>query len=249
MFNRIGAVLAAAMLGVVVLAGPAASAPEPRFTLQIDPHEGPVGTTIHAQVAEEATAVGGECLSPNEIFARLQQIAGTVIGQGDPSPAVKSLLEAITTPQNLQELGPDAIDLTLFFVLAFADPVTQRPATDETTGKESATSFWNPTTGAGEITAPAAKRPGSYFVAALCLDLNTNPDPAALAAAVQQIVDNGASGADAVDQAATALLTPLIDQDAKVAWVAPFCLLGDSGEPCGGPAAAEAVAAEPAFTG
>jgi hypothetical protein len=43
----------------------------------------------------------------------------------------------------------------------------------------------------------------------------------------------------------------LINQDAKVAWVAPFCLLGDNGETCAGPmaAAAEPVAGEPAFTG
>jgi hypothetical protein len=172
-----------------------------------------------------------------------------VIGQGNPSPAVQNLLTSITNAQNLQQLAPDAIDLTLFFVLAFADPASQRPAIDETTGQESATSFWDPTTGAGEITAPAAERPKSYFVTGLCLDLNTNPDPAALAAAVQQIVNSGVSGPEAVQQAATALLTPLINQDAKVAWVAPFCLLGDNGEKCIGPTPAEAVTAEPAFTG
>jgi hypothetical protein len=258
MFKRIGVALAAAVVGVVALAAPAATAPEPRFTLQIDPAQGPVGTTIHTQVPEEATAAGGECLSPSEIFAGLQKVAGTVIGQGDPSPAVKGLLEAITKPDNLQQLGPDSVDLTLFFVLAFADPVTQRPAIDETTGEESATGFWDSTTGAGEITAPPAKRPGNYFVAALCLDLNTNPDPAALAGAVQKVVDGGASGSDAVQKAATALLTPLIDQDAKVAWVAPFCLTGDNGEPCSSPAgegatgeatAAEPVTATPKFTG
>jgi hypothetical protein len=249
MFKRIGVALAAAVLGLVVLAPPAATAPEPRFTLQIDPPTGPVGTSIHTQVPPEATEVGGECLSRNEIFARLQQVAGTVIAQGNPGPAVTGLLQSL---QNPQAFGPDDIDLTLFFVLAFADPVTQRPAIDETTGKESATSFWDPVTGAGEITAPPAKRPGTYFVAALCLDLNTNPDPAALAGAVQQVVNDGATGPDALDQAATALLTPLINQDARIAWVASFCLTGDNGEPCGGPAeatAAEPVTAEPAFTG
>jgi hypothetical protein len=252
MFKRIGVVLAAALVGVAALAGPATAQPEPRFTLQIDPSEGPVGTVIHAQLPEEATAVGGECLSPSEIFASLQDIAGEVIAQGSPEPGVKNLLESIQNAQNLQDLGPNAIDLTLFFVLAFADPVTQRPAIDETTGQESATSFWDPATGKGDITAPAAKRPSSYFVAGLCLDLNTNPDPAALAAAVQQAIGGDPSSPDAVQKAATALLTPLINQDAKVAWVAPFCLLGDNGEGCAGPTeavAAEAVTAEPAFTG
>lgn len=249
MFKRIGVAFAAAVLGLVVLAPPAATAPEPRFTLQIDPTTGPVGTNIHTQVPPEATDVGGECLSRNEIFARLQQVVGTVIAQGNPGPAVTALLQSL---QNPQAFGPDDIDLTLFFVLAFADPVTQRPAIDGTTGKESKTSFWDPVSGAGEITAPAAKRPGNYFVAAICLDLNTNPDPAALAGAVQQIIDGGASGQNALEDAATALLTPLINQDAKIAWVAPFCLTGDNGEPCGGPAeatAAEPVTAEPTLTG
>jgi hypothetical protein len=147
--KRIGVVLAAALLGVAAVAGPATAQPEPRFTLQIDPSEGPVGTVIHAQLPEEATAVGGECLSPSEIFASLQDIAGEVIAQGSPEPGVKNLLQSIQNAQNVQDLGPNAIDLSLFFVLAFADPVTQRPAIDQTTGQESATSFWDPATGKG----------------------------------------------------------------------------------------------------
>ncbi len=251
MLKRTGVVMAAAVLGVVALTVPASSQPEPRFTLQINPTQGPVGTNIHAQLPAEATAVGGECLSPSDIFASLQQVAGAVIAQGNPSPAVQDLLNAIQDADNLQELGPDAIDLTLFFILVFADPATQRPAIDQTTGQESATSFWDPVTGQGDVTAPPAERPKTYLVAGVCLDLNTNPDPAALAGAVQQIIDNGISGPEAIDQAATALLTPLINQDAKVAWVAPFCLLGDNGETCAGPtaAAAEPVAGGPAFTG
>src|SRR5262249_54847228 len=52
-----------------------------------------------------------------------------------------------------------------------------------------------------------------------------------------------------IQQAATAVITELVDPNADIAWVAPFCLLGDNGEGCGGPTAAEAVPGEPAFTG
>jgi hypothetical protein len=78
MLKRTGVVMAAAVLGVVALTVPASSQPEPRFTLQINPTQGPVGTNIHAQLPAEATAVAGECLSPSDIFASLQQIAGAV---------------------------------------------------------------------------------------------------------------------------------------------------------------------------
>jgi hypothetical protein len=88
-----------------------------------------------------------------------------------------------------------------------------------------------------------------YAVAAVCLDLKSpdQVDPNEVAQALQGLGQN--PDPKAIGQA---LLLPLIDQEPKVAWAALFCLQGDNGEPCGGPAeagAAEAVTAEPAFTG
>src|SRR6266536_5862495 len=96
MLKRIGVVMAAAMLGVVALTGPASSQPEPRFTLTINPTQGPVGTNIHAQLPAEATTPGGECLSKNEIQAGLQQLIAGLISGGDiTDPAQKALLGVI----------------------------------------------------------------------------------------------------------------------------------------------------------
>ena len=88
-----------------------------------------------------------------------------------------------------------------------------------------------------------------YAVAAVCLRLKTvdEIDPTEVAQALQNV--DPAAGPDAVGKA---LLLPLINQEPRVAWASLYCLLGDNGEPCGGPAeatAAEAVTAEPAFTG
>lgn len=267
MLKRIGVVLAAAMIGVVALTVPASSQPEPRFTLQIDPDEGPVGTVINAQLPDEALEPGGECISKQAIFQGLQELMAALISGSDP-PVEDALQQALV--QVIAGGLPDPSDpnaFRFFFVLAFADPATQRPAIDERTGEESATSFWDPQTGQGSIEAPAAKRPSVYFVAAVCLKLKELQDVdvqaiiTALAGAIQEgqgpFEECLAAPSEAclkqfqtvIEGAATAVITELVDQNAEVAWVAPFCLLGDNGERCGGPAAAEAVPEEPAFTG
>ncbi len=271
MLKRIGVVMAAAMLGVVALTGSASSQPEPRFTLTINPTQGPVGTNIHAQLPAEATTPGGECLSKGEIQQGFQQLFAALIAGTDPGqPLQKVLLGVINGGIQQLDLN-DPNTFKFFFVLAFADPATQRPAIDETTGQESATSFWDPATGQGDITAPAAKRPMTYFVAGVCLKLKdiSQVDAAAVAAALQAGIDQGGASfqqclgvvggggdpsclqnfQDIIQSVATPVITELVDQNAKVAWVAPFCLLGDNGEGCGGPTAAEAVPGEPAFTG
>jgi hypothetical protein len=270
MLKRIGVVMAAAMLGVVALTGPASSQPEPRFTLTINPTQGPVGTNIQAQLPAEATTPGGECISGNELISGIQSLVAEIIADGTITPtSLEGILLALT-PDAIATFDPnDPNLLRFFFVLAFADPATQAPAIDETTGQPSATSFWDPATGQGDITAPAAARPKTYFVAGVCLKLKSldQIDFAALAAALQAGIDQGSSDfqtclgkqpdpciagfADFVGSVATPVITELVDQNPKVAWVAPFCLFGDNGETCAGPTAAEAVpvAAEPAFTG
>jgi hypothetical protein len=268
MIKRIGVVVAAAMLGVVALTVPASSQPEPRFTLTINPTQGPVGTNIHAQLPAEATTQGGECLAKSAIQSGLQQLVAGLISN-NPDAAQKALLGIISGGIGMVDLN-DPNAFKFFFVLAFADPATQRPAIDETTGQESATSFWDPATGQGDITAPAAARPKTYFVAGVCLKLKSldQIDAGAVAQALAAVIQQGGqSFVDCISnptqaclqaqqaliqQAATAVITELVDQNADVAWVAPFCLLGDNGETCAVPtaAAAEPVAGEePAFTG
>ena len=160
-----------------------------------------------------------------------------------PDPA--ALLKSLSTAPNLK---PEDLNFTILFALAFADIATQQPVKDETTGQQ-ATSFWDPATGEGTSDAPNAHpRPARYAVAAVCRRLKTleEIDPAEVAQALQNV--DPAGGPNAVGQA---LLLPLINQEPRVAWASLFCLLGDNGEPCGGPAtaeAAEAVTAEPAFT-
>jgi hypothetical protein len=270
MFKRIGVVCVAGMLGVAALAGSASAQPEPRFTLQIDPTEGKVGTNIHAQLPAEATTPGGPCISGDPLVAGIQSLVGNLVGQGPGSlPAgIQKTLAGLTNTDSITKLNPnDPNLLRFFFVLAFADPATQRPAIDQTTGQESATSFWDPNTGQGDITAPAAQRPSTYFVAGLCLKLKSldQINPAEVGAALQSFIEATPGLAtclggptpdqcigDNAQKALTPLLTALIDQNADIAWVAPFCLLGDNGEGCGGPTAAEAaqpVTGEPRFTG
>jgi len=270
MFKRIGVVVAAAMLAIGAFAVPASAVPEPRFTLQINPTQGPVGTNIHAQLPAEATTQGGACRAKSDLQSGLQDLIAALIA-GESNPPVqdalqKALLGVIS--QGIGSLDPsDPNAFKFFFALAFADPATQRPAIDETTGEESATSFWDPETGQGDITAPAAQRPKTYFVAAVCLKLKSldQVDAAAVIAALQAGLTQGggdfqtclgqqpnaciADFAGLVESIATPVITELVDQDADVAWVAPFCLLGDNGQDCSTPTAAEAVPGEPAFTG
>jgi hypothetical protein len=243
MFKRIGVVLAAAMLASVVLAAPATGDhTEARLTLQIDPMEGQVGTPINATVPEEYKEI---CLSENDFVAAFQTLVGQVIGGFDFAQTVEDLLQSIA---DIPNLTPEDLNLTFVFALAFADIATQQPVVDETTG-EQATSFWDPATGQGTIETPNVHpRPALYAVAAVCLRLKTldEIDPAEVAEALQ--------GLDPSDPEAAAqtLLLVLVQQDPDIAWAALYCLLGDNGEPCSGPTAAgpaEAVTAEPAFTG
>jgi hypothetical protein len=267
MIKRIGVVMAAAMLAVVALTVPASSQPEPRFTLTINPTEGPVGTNIHAQLPAEATTPGGPCIPKNEIQQGLQElIASLIAGDSDPpvQDAVQKALLGVISGSLPDPNDPNAFKF--FFVLAFADPATQRPAIDETTGQESATSFWDPATGQGDITAPPAARPKTYFVAGVCLNLKSldQVDAGAVIAALAGALQQGGSDfqtclttpanqpacfqnfSTIIEQVATAVITELVDQNPDIAWVAPFCLFGDNGETCAAPTAAEAEAPAPA---
>jgi hypothetical protein len=242
MLKRIGVVLAAAVLASVALALPATARPEARLTLQIDPKEGRVGTPINATVPEEYKDV---CLSENEFVAAFQTLVGEVAGMNDFSPGIEALLGSIGS---LTTLTPEDLNFTILFVLAFADIATQQPVEDETTG-EMATSFWDPATGQGTIETPNVHpRPSNYAVAAVCLRLKTADEvnPEEVAQALQSLGEDPDPEA-----AAQTLLLVLINQEPEVAWAALYCLLGDNGEPCGGPtaAAAEPVVGEPAFTG
>jgi hypothetical protein len=242
MLKRIGVVCVAAVLASVALAVPAtADHTEARLTLQIDPKEGPVGTQINATVPEEYKEI---CLDENAFIADFQTLVGQIIGGFDFAPTIEQLLMDIDT---LPEADLQNLNLTFVFALAFADIATQQPVTDETTG-EQATSFWDPATGQGTIEAPNVHpRPSLYAVAAVCLKLKElgQIDPAEVAEALQGLDPSDPEGA------AQALLLPLLNQDPDIAWAALFCLQGDNGEPCGAPtaAAAEPVAAAPAFTG
>jgi hypothetical protein len=242
MLKRIGVVCVAAVLASVALAVPASSQTEARLTLQIDPKEGKVGTTINATVPEEYRDV---CLSENDFVAQVQTLIGQVVGGFQPD--IQALLDSV---QDAPNLTPEDLNFTIVFALAFADIATQQPVTDETTGQQ-ATSFWDPATGQGSIVAPNVHpRPSLYAVAAVCLRLKTPEEilanPQAVTDALQGL--DPAAGPEAIGQA---LLLGLINQEPDIAWAALFCLQGDNGEPCGGPtsAAAEPVSAEPAFTG
>jgi hypothetical protein len=245
MLKRIGVVCVATVLASVALMVPAsADHTVPKLTLQIDPKEGPVGTQINATVPEEYKDV---CLSEDQLFAAFQALVASLVTEGTQPPlpvAIQNLLESIQGA----ELNPEDLNFTFLFVLAFADIATQQPVTDETTG-EQATSFWDPLTGQGTIEAPNVHpRPSNYAVAAVCLKLKepSEVNPEEVVQALQGIGENPTPEA-----AAQALLLAFINQDPDVAWAALFCLQGDNGEPCGAPtaAAAEPVAAEPAFTG
>jgi hypothetical protein len=250
MFKRIGIVLVAAVVASAALVGPAiADHTEARLTLEIDPKEGQVGTPIDVTVPEEYKQI---CLSENDFVANFQTLVGQVIGGFDFSQTVENLLQSIPSATTLT---PENLNFTILFALAFADIATQQPVTDETTGQQ-ATSFWDPATGKGTIETPNVHpRPALYAVAAVCLRLKTLEEinPEEVAEALQNL--DPSAGPEAVGQA---LLLPLIQQDPDVAWAALYCLLGDNGESCAAPApaeagaeagAAEAVTAEPRFTG
>jgi hypothetical protein len=240
MLKRIGVVIAVAVAASVALAVPVTAQTDARLTLQIDPKEGPVGTTINATVPEEYKEI---CLDKNEFIAAFQQVVAALVSGGDFTGPLQTLLQNIGA---LPEADLQNLNLRFVFALAFADIATQQPVTDETTG-EQATSFWDPATGQGTIDAPNVHpRPSLYAVAAVCLGLKdpSEVNPEEVAQALQGVDPSDPEGA------AQALLLPLIDQEPDVAWAALFCLQGDNGEPCGGTAAAaEPVTAEPAFTG
>jgi hypothetical protein len=244
MLKRFGVALtAAAVMASFAVVGPAvADHTEARLTLQINPTQGQVGTPINATVPEEYKEI---CLSENDFVANFQTLVGQVIGGFDFAPTIEQLLMSI---EDLQNLTPEDLNFTILFALAFADIATRQPVVDETTGEE-ATSFWDPATGQGTIVTPNVHpRPSLYAVAAVCLRLKTleeiNPDE--VAQALASLGENPDPEA-----AARTLLLVLINQDPDIAWAALYCLLGDNGEPCGGPtaAAAEPVVEAPRFTG
>jgi hypothetical protein len=150
MFKRIGVALLGAMLGVAVVAGPASSAPEPRFTLTIDPTEGPVGTNIHAQLPAEATTPGGPCVSADALVAGIQSLVGNLIGQGPGSlpTGIEKTLAGLTNTDSIRtSIRMIRTSRGSSFASCPPIPRTQQPAIDQTTGQASETSFWDPDTG------------------------------------------------------------------------------------------------------
>lgn len=252
----VGLVAAFASAGFAVQAG--ADHTEPRFTLEIDPDEGPVGQNIEAQVP--LNEVEEVCLSPNELLAELQTVIANAIAGNTPEPgSIEAILQATLAGILAGEiLTPEDFDNFAFlFLLLFLDPVTQEPVS------EPGTDFWDPATGQGSIIAPGTdenpdspnfgqelERPATYLVGAVCLGFK-EISPETLQAILEAIVaeleltleqvgacaqETPPFSSEACGEIISALLGALVeaavDDDPDVAWVAPFCLLGDNFENC-----------------
>lgn len=182
-------VMTAAFVAGLVLVVPVAGAqevPDTNLDLTIEPTEGPPGTVVDTFVPpEQALEV---CLDPDvaldELIAALEDLADeseATIGdlEGlialDPlDPQVPELEALIAQLEGVVDLLNGLIaslpaigGIAVFYVLAFADIVTQEPV--------GPTSMWDPVTGEGQITAPEAPF-GLYALAALCLGLDLTVD-------------------------------------------------------------------------
>jgi len=240
---------------------------EPRLTLQIDPDQGPVGQNIHALVPDEYRDI---CLNENSALAAFQAIVSDLILGFTPGTSPEGVVEALLDAGVAGLTAADLENFAFLFVLAFVDPVTQDPVVDENTGEE-ALSNWSAVTGEGTIIAPFTTRPATYFVAAVCLDFQV-PSPEAFARLIQDTAaaldptelltcagggfatpECQALAEEIVGGLVEELLLLAVNQDADIAWVAPFCLTGDAPDfqGCEVPVepVAEPVAAAPTFAG
>ncbi|HYF44895.1 MAG TPA: hypothetical protein VD926_01710 [Acidimicrobiales bacterium] len=250
MRRTIATVAVAALVALVaaVSSSPTASAqlPELNLDITIDPIFGPPGTTIHASV--DPAQAQQECIA--DPVSRLTQILTELAAGGAPDfdPIDQTFLTALAA--GLQS-GAIPFDIGLLYVGVFADIATQAPVPG------SDQPMWDPFQGEVDIVAPVAA-PGTYAVVMICFGLNEDPDPAAIADALQGFSD--VSDQEELEAAAQAVIPLLIDQDDPLGTgVELFCLdnqAGTSCQPDAGPADPEptqppaiAVPGNPAFTG
>jgi hypothetical protein len=239
--------LVALFASVAPSVAPSAEAqiPELNLDVTIDPILGPPGTSIHASVDPEQAQT--ECLT--DPVDDLAGILSDVAAGGSPDLTVidQAFLTALAAAI---QSGAIPFDVALLYIGAFVDIASQSPVPG------SDQPMWDPIQGQLDIVAPVAA-PGTYAVAMVCLGLDEDPDPAAIAAALQGLADP--SDPSQLQNAAQAIIPLLVDQDNPLGTgVALFCLDNAAGTSCTPPAAAPAapqqppalaVPGNPAFTG
>src|SRR5205085_5297938 len=115
-------------------------------------------------------------------------------------------------------------DVAVLYIGAFVDITTQAPVAG------SDQPMWDPIQGQLDIVAPDAT-PGTYAVAMVCLGLDQDPDPAAIADALSGLADP--SDPSQLQNAAQAIIPLLVDQDNPIGTgVALFCLDNAAGTSC-----------------
>jgi hypothetical protein len=220
-----------------------AQLPELNLDVTIDPVLGPPGTSIHASV--DPAQAQAECLT--DPVDDLAGIISDVAAGGSPDLTVidQAFLTALA---GAIQSGAIPFDVALLYIGAFVDIATQAPV------QGSDQPMWDPIQGQLDIVAPVAA-PGTYAVAMICLGLDEDPDPAAIADALTGLLDP--SDPSQLQNAAQNVIPLLVDQDNPLGvGVALFCLdntAGTSCTPAAAPAApqppAMAVPGNPAFTG
>jgi hypothetical protein len=238
-------VVAALVALFASVATPSAQAqlPELNLDVTIDPVLGPPGTSIHGTV--DPIQAQEECIT--DPVNELTQILTNVIAGGSPDLSVidQAFLTALVAA--LQS-GAIPFDVALLYVAAFVDIASQAPVPG------SDQPMWDPIQGQVDITAPVAA-PGTYAVAMICLGLDPEPDPAAIAEELTGLLDP--TDPSQLESAAERIIPLLVDQDNPLGTgVALFCLDNEAGTACtpdAGPATPQppaiAVPGNPAFTG
>jgi hypothetical protein len=244
----IGATLIAGLAAACLTLGTPANAQVPELNLDvtIDPDAGPPGTVITATV--DPNQAQEECLA--DPLDEITAILTTLATGGDPNfDAIDQAF--LTALAGAIQSGAIPFDVALLYVTVFVDILTQQPVPG------SDQPMWDPIQGTSDITAPEAT-PGTYAVAMVCFGLTEDPDPAAIADALQGLLDP--SDPSQLQNAAQAVIPLLIDQDDPLGTgVALFCLDNAAQTFCEaapapppveppGPAAV-AVPGSPAFTG
>jgi hypothetical protein len=240
-------VVATLVAALAALGGPSAEAqlPELNLDVTISPDAGPPGTVITGNVEPEQAQE--ECIT--DPVNQLTLILTTLATGGDPNfDAIDQAF--LTALAAAIQSGAIPFDIALLYVGAFVDIVTQQPVPG------SDQPMWNPIDGEVQITAPQAP-PGTYVVAMVCFGLNEEPDPEAIAAALEGL--SNVSDPAQLEAAATGIIPLLIDQDDPLGTgVALFCLDNVAETSCSpAPPApvdpvdppANAVTGDPAFTG
>ncbi len=230
MIKRLLALLVVMVLASAVLVlgndNSEAQTPNINLTLTISPKEGPVGTTIRTSVPpQQAQDV---CLNTAEATAQLQGFATQSVTALDPGALLANptgiLGSAGGAAGVINTLNGGVLhSVAPLYVLVFTDIATRETITQKVPG-------WDPVTGTGSITAPNAKKPALYAVAAVCLSLKA-PSTDAVTAAL--------AGASSPDAAMAALLKASINDNPLGTGFGIFCL-ADPGTSCGSTAAVQA---------